>query len=364
MVVRNIQSSYMFVIGYVRASSLMSKNVLLYSINQKSYLYICFVLYFDQFFFLTQVTEFEEGGMAIGLSCSHLVCDPSSATLLIRAWADQVLWGNISIPPFLHPLPKRTLGFHKAQNQPNNHLINHYKTLLESPSSCTAQKSTTIALAFTDNMVQSCINLAHLNGPNNGPDPSPFVALAGLLWVCISKLKEGTNGLVDMSIGLDMRKVLGLDKGFFGNCTVHTQVKGNDIKIDDLQLATKVIEESIKKVNKEEIIDLVEWLENYNNFLPPSSLDKDNLVILNLDHLDPYSSVFIKGYEPIKIAYYNESHINKGKILVLPCHPSAGKSSRIVIVTLPNDEAVRLCEDKLLARFSPTILMGPIKSTD
>ncbi|XP_021856546.2 protein ECERIFERUM 26-like [Spinacia oleracea] len=312
--------------------------------------------------FYVMVTEFEEGGMAIGLSCSHLLTDPFSATLLIKAWADRVLWGNISIPPFFHPLPKRSVGFHKSHQQPNNHLINHYKSILESPipSSPTTQKSKTVALEFSDHMVQACIKLAHLNCPTNGTDPSPFAALVGILWVCISRVKgETTNGLVDMSMGLDMRKTLGLDKGYFGNCMIYTKVNGGGIGVDDPQLATKLTGEAIKNVNKEGIIDLVEWLDNCNNFPPPSSSDKGNLVFLNLENVDPYSTVFMDRYEPIRISYYNESSIaEKGKVLVLPSHPSEGKLSRIVMVTLPNNEAIKLCEDKLLSRFSPTIIMG------
>ncbi|XP_021767799.1 protein ECERIFERUM 26-like [Chenopodium quinoa] len=309
--------------------------------------------------FYIMVTEFEEGGMAIGLSCSHLLADPFSATLLVKAWADRVLRGNIFIPPFFHPLPKIKLGLQKAHNQPNEHLINHYKSLIEGPSPSKAHHSKTVALLFTDHMVQACMDLTDLNGLNNGSDPSPFAVLVGLLWVCISRVKGETNGLVDMSMGLDVRKVLELDQGYFGNCMIYTKVNGDDIGGDDQQLATQVIGEAIRKVNKEGIIDLIEWLDHYNNFSPISSLDKGSLVFLNLETVDPYSAVFVEGYEPFKISYYNESAIlNKGKVLVLPSHPSEGKLSRLAIVTLPHNEAIELCEDKLLASFSPKIIMG------
>uniref|UniRef100_A0A803N7U8 Uncharacterized protein n=2 Tax=Chenopodium quinoa TaxID=63459 RepID=A0A803N7U8_CHEQI len=297
--------------------------------------------------------------MAIGLSCSHLLADPFSATLLVKAWADRVLRGNIFIPPFFHPLPKIKLGLQKAHNQPNEHLINHYKSLIEGPSPSKAHHSKTVALLFTDHMVQACMDLTDLNGLNNGSDPSPFAVLVGLLWVCISRVKGETNGLVDMSMGLDVRKVLELDQGYFGNCMIYTKVNGDDIGGDDQQLATQVIGEAIRKVNKEGIIDLIEWLDHYNNFSPISSLDKGSLVFLNLETVDPYSAVFVEGYEPFKISYYNESAIlNKGKVLVLPSHPSEGKLSRLAIVTLPHNEAIELCEDKLLASFSPKIIMG------
>lgn len=306
-----------------------------------------------------QITFFEQGGMAIGLSCSHLLTDASSAAQFIKAWADKALYGNYSIPPFFHSLPNKTLGIKKAHQQPNNHLINHYKSLLESPSPFTTQNSKTVVLSFTDHTVRSCFDLVQLSGPTNGSDPSPFVALAAILWVSISRVKGETNGLVDISIGLDTRKALGLDQGFFGNCMIYTKVNGDEVGVDDLEQATKVIGEEIEKVNKENILDLIEWLDHYNNFSPPSSFDKDNLIFLNLENVDPYSAVFVYGYEPIKIAFYNESpFVEKGKILVLPSHPSQGKLSRIVMVTLPDNEVMKLCEDTFLTRFSPTILMG------
>ncbi|CAO2820695.1 unnamed protein product [Amaranthus hypochondriacus] len=309
------------------------------------------------------VTEFEEGGLAIGLSCSHLLSDPFSATNLIKAITDKLLMGSISIPPFFHPLPKNTLGYQKAHTYPKNHLINHYKTLLEGQSPFMTQKSETIAFQFTHPMVQACINLAHLNGPtNHRPDSSPFVALAALFWASISKVKGETNGLIDISLGLDVRSKLGLDRGYFGNCMIYTKCNGDYVQLGDIPHANKVIGDEIAKVNKEETIDLIEWLNNYKSLSPISSLDMGNLVISNLENVDPYSAVFMEGYEPIRIGYYNvSSGVVKGKVMVLPSHPSEGKLSRIVMVTLPHHEALKLCEDKLLARFSPSIIMGTNK---
>ncbi|KAL2894347.1 Shikimate O-hydroxycinnamoyltransferase [Bienertia sinuspersici] len=313
--------------------------------------------------FYIMITSFEEGGIAIGVSCSHLLADSSSAALLIKAWADKALYGNVSIPPFVHSLPTKTLGIQKAHHQPNNHLINHYRSLLESPSPCSIssmiQKSKTVIISFTDHVVHSCMNLAQLNGPSYGLDPSPFPTLAAVLWLSISKVKGEINGLVDMSISLDMRKVLGLDQGFFGNCMIYTKVNSDKIGVDDLQAAAKVIGDEIDKVNKERVQDLIEWLQHCNNFSPPTSFNKGNLIFYNLENVNLYSAVFLEEYDPIKIAIYHESDIvDNGKVLVLPSHPSEGKLSRTVMVTLPNSEALKLCQDEFLASFSPAILMG------
>ncbi|KAB1204565.1 V-type proton ATPase subunit c'' [Morella rubra] len=168
--------------------------------------------------------EFEEGGLAIGLSCFHLLADPTCAALFIKAWADTALGRKMLSPPFFHPLPPRRPGNKIPSHEPYTALIDHYNYPSENSAPFTDAKHTTITLAFSDHTVQACMRMAQLPpGPNN-PDLSPFEALAGLFWVCVSKVKGLGNGLVNMSICLDSRKVLGLDKGFFGNCTVYNKV--------------------------------------------------------------------------------------------------------------------------------------------
>ncbi|KAJ8445930.1 hypothetical protein Cgig2_009859 [Carnegiea gigantea] len=314
--------------------------------------------YFWATFYL-KVTEFEEGGLAVGLGSSHLLADPLSTALFIKAWADIAWCGNIHVPPFFQPLPQRILGHKNLDFLPNSYLMNYYKSILESPSPCSrgntwiSHNFVTIALTFTGHMVQACMDLTQSIGLTNGPKLTPFVALAGLLWACISRAQGLPNGLVDMSICLDVRKMLGLDKGFFGNCMVYTHVDGGEISVDDISRATRAIEEAISKVDEEGIEDLIEWLkQNEHHSSPPLLFGNhgDNLVFINLETMDLYSTMFMESYEPIRVSCYVESFANKGKVLMLPSHPSEGSLSRLVMMTLPNDEAKKLCEDAFLAR--------------
>ncbi|KAK3008714.1 hypothetical protein RJ639_015398 [Escallonia herrerae] len=55
--------------------------------------------------FYVQLTEFEEGGLAIGLSCTQLLANPPCMTMLIKAWADTTLGRKMISPPLFHPLP-------------------------------------------------------------------------------------------------------------------------------------------------------------------------------------------------------------------------------------------------------------------
>ncbi|KAL6215160.1 hypothetical protein ACLB2K_014591 [Fragaria x ananassa] len=163
---------------------------------------------------LMLLTEFEDGGLAIGLSCTHLLADPTSATMFLKAWADASFPGKLLQPPFFHPLPPRRSGNKKPDHKPYTSLINHYKDSIKKSMQLPANKShTTVAFAFSNSMVRACIAMAQPIGATNRSKPSPFEALAGLFWFCISKVKGIGNELINMSICMDVRTVLGLDKG-------------------------------------------------------------------------------------------------------------------------------------------------------
>ncbi|GMH12440.1 hypothetical protein Nepgr_014281 [Nepenthes gracilis] len=307
--------------------------------------------------FYVQLTIFEEGGLAVGLSCSHLLSDPISASTFIRAWAEIALNGNILLPPFFHPLPPRRLPINRAQEKPNTHFINGYKSIIEGLNPVQAHNVKTLTLLFTDQIAQSCMGLAQPN-TNMGPSPSPFQALAGLFWVCISRVRGERNGLMGLSICEDARKLIGLDKGFFGNCMVYNKVDGAGVEPNSISQAATAVGEAMVRMNYEGIMGLIEWLESSNGQSPPPSMDGDDLICINLEDSDLYSAPFDECLEPLHVSCYVEPVVGRGKVLVLPSPLGEGPMGRVVMVTLPEDEVVKLCEDDLIKRiFSPIILM-------
>ncbi|KAJ9183982.1 hypothetical protein P3X46_007773 [Hevea brasiliensis] len=314
--------------------------------------------YFWSTFYLT---EFEGGGLAIGLSCFHLLADPTCATMFIKAWADTTLVGKMISPPFFHPLPPRRPGNKNLNRQPYTHLINYYSSIIEKTNSVTSTGFATIALVFPDPMVRACIAMARTTSAPDHPSPSPFQVLSGLFWVCVSKVKGKGNGLIDMCICLDMRNVLGLDKGFFGNCMVYNNVQADYSGEDKLLSgATQAIEEVMAKMDIEGIMDLIEWLTSNDCKYPPL-MNGCDLICGSLEEVDPYLATFEDGYAPIRVSYHVEPSAGAGQVLVLPWRRGEGEMSRLIMVTLPEDEMVRLLEDDLILRFCPTILMGTNK---
>uniref|UniRef100_A0A6N2K0Z9 Uncharacterized protein n=1 Tax=Salix viminalis TaxID=40686 RepID=A0A6N2K0Z9_SALVM len=230
-------------------------------------------------------------------------------------------------------------------------LINCYKSIADKTNLVsTDTKHATIALAFSDPMVRAM-------AASDQSSPSPFEALAGLFWVCISKLKGAGDGLIDMSVCSDMRSVLNLDNGFFGNCMVYNRVNSKNLKGQRLPDVAKVIGEVMSEMDNDGIIDLIEWLE-HNDHQSPPTMNGCDLICASLEAVDPYLAVFEEDLIPFRVSCYVEPVVGVGHVLVLPSPPGEGPFSRVVMVTLPEEEAVRLCEDDLILSFSPTILMG------
>ncbi|PRQ26829.1 putative vinorine synthase [Rosa chinensis] len=120
------------------------------------------------------LTEFEDGGLAIGLSGTHLLADLTSATVFLKAWADTSFPGQMLQPPLFHPLPPRRPGNRTPDHRPYTSLINHYKYSIKKSMHPANKKHTTVAFAFSESMVRACIAMAQPIGATNRSNPSPF----------------------------------------------------------------------------------------------------------------------------------------------------------------------------------------------
>lgn len=60
---------------------------------------------------------------------------------------------------------------------------------------------------------------------------------------------------------------------------------------------------------------------------------------------------------PIHVSCYIEPVFRLGQVWILSAKPKDGELSRVVLVTLPRDEAIKMCEDNLILHISLTILM-------
>lgn len=302
------------------------------------------------------MTEFESGGLAIGLSCTHLLADPVCAMMFIRTWADLTLTRNMMTPPLFHSLPPRRFSNHKLSN---NQLLSHYIrscSLTAPPPNITEDRMVTITLLFPDPMVQS---------GENEPGLTAFEILSGLFCVCVSRAKGKRNELMDMSLCLDVRKLLRLDQSYFGNCMVYHKVHySKPVKaIDRLLLLSYVVQE-IQNVTKgldyHAVMDLVEWLGS-NNKNPISN--GSDLVCTNLENMgNPRPMMFEEDLMLSHLSCYVEGPVaGGGQVIVLPSPSGEGPMSRVVMISLPQREMVKVLEDELVQSFSPVVLMETTK---
>ncbi|KAE9445241.1 hypothetical protein C3L33_22863, partial [Rhododendron williamsianum] len=267
-------------------------------------------------------------------------------------------------------LPATTTA--KTWQQNTNHqtytaLIDRYETSIQSPTPDMAKQHATVTHSGLQTKWCNPVRIAMAKTVGAPDDSSltPFEALAGLFWVCVSKIKgEGNGTLTNMSINLAMRETLGFDKGFFGNCMVYHKVPAWECLGDEngLSEATFVIGEAMKKMENQRILDLIERLEGENFESTISTISGRNLICAKLDNVESNSTMFEDFCDPIQVSCYIEPVLGEGQVLILPSPSGEGGFSRVTMVTPPEDEVVKLCENALLLQFNPTILMGICKS--
>ncbi|CAN6442064.1 unnamed protein product [Victoria cruziana] len=311
-----------------------------------------------------QLTEFEGGGLAIGLSCTHLVADMASLTMLVKAWADTHASKESRQTPSFYPLAAKVCR--KTSSKLENEMIECYKSMSKPRDAETSSPRTSevkyerITFIFTEEQIDKCIKAAGL-GSVNGPAASiAFEVLAALFWISCTKAKKKPK-LVDLLLCIDMKKTMDFESGFFGNSMVFNKLYGSDelLRDDELASASRSIHDAVGKMGKDEMVDLLEYMESntdeYGRHLKTVLHYGPDLVCINLENLAPYSSVFPKGSEPVHVSFHILPMVgSEGQIMVLPS--PLGGLSRMVVVSLPFDQIAEIREDAAILSLSPTIL--------
>ncbi|KAF3781310.1 ECERIFERUM 1 protein [Nymphaea thermarum] len=315
-----------------------------------------------------QLTEFEGGGLAIGLSCTHLVADMASLTMLVKAWADTHALKERPQPPSFYPLPAKVCK--KTFSKLENGMIECYKSMskprdTETPYPETCEpKYETLAFLFTEEQINKCMEAAQLGSASvNEPAASTaFEVLAALFWISCTKAKKKPK-LVDLLLCIDMKKTMGFRSDFFGNSMVFNKVYGSDemLRDNELRSTSRAIHGAVRKMGEVEMLDLLQYMESnrdeYGRFPKTVLQYGPDLVCINLENLEPYSAIFQKGTEPLHVSFHLLPMVgSEGQIMILPS-PQGGLS-RMVMVSLPLDQIKRLREDAAILGFNPTILGG------
>ncbi|KAM0008532.1 putative transferase [Helianthus debilis subsp. tardiflorus] len=322
--------------------------------------------------FQIQISEFEGGGLAIGISFPHLLADPTSAVLFHKSWTD----AERGDPTGHHP-PILTLP--PLHNRPPPTTTENTSTTIKylqknsklSPISST--KMATFSFKFSNTMIKQGLSKI----TDKCANATPFDYLTALFWLQIIKLKTlmADSDTHSISLCVDARKLLDvpIPMKFFGNALTFSQlsVQNEVLKGDNgLAEAVRLLHDHVNGIKKDDVVSMIDWLES-----SPEAIDGvhpkgvqmygQELTCVSLEHLmDPkgefeslvYESKFGNNEKPVHVSYHVGKAEGAGLILVAPS-PEGGLS-RTVTVTMPAEEVVKLCEDPVIMGMEPTMIVS------
>ncbi|KAJ8649349.1 hypothetical protein MRB53_002372 [Persea americana] len=307
--------------------------------------------------FYVQMNEFEGGGLAIGLSCTHMQADPTCATLLVKAWSDMHRQSSIVHPPFFHPP-----GLQGRINPNTDTKSSKYYAAKSKAKPPSHAKMSTATLKFSDAAVKKCLSDVHMKCS----DATPFDVLSALFWSRVVAAKASMNmegeAQTALSICIDFRKLMhaALPHGYYGNALHFSSVSSTAAEMEEggLGFVAEIIHHHLSGLDEEEYWSAIDWVESQKDmegkFAPPFRVYGPELTCANMEHLPAYDVMFDKDVKPVHVAYHVGNVEGEGLILVLPS-PVEGLG-RTVSVTLPVEQLEKVLSDKAILRLEPTVL--------
>ncbi|KAF7143601.1 hypothetical protein RHSIM_Rhsim05G0161300 [Rhododendron simsii] len=300
--------------------------------------------------FCIQISDFEGGGLTIGLSCSHMHADQTSATLLVKSGAELQRGEPISQPPVFHQFP--------------------------TPDSKPSPKTNTIL--FPDAKMKQCLCEIHMECP----DATPFDALLALFWTQVVRLNPPVeqNHSHYLTICRDSRKLIHppLPIGYFGNALHFSRLSLDTEALQSwgLERVVGIVHNHVASVEEEDLCSVVDCFERekgeeLERYEQPFVMYGPELTCVSLEHMiipsGPkgstttceslmYEAMFREDEKPVHVSYHVGNVEGEGLITVMPS-PEGGLG-RTVTVTLPVDQIAKLCADEAVLDLDPTMLMN------
>ncbi|KAL5566256.1 hypothetical protein UlMin_029420 [Ulmus minor] len=314
--------------------------------------------------FRIQINEFEGGGIAIGLSCTHMHADPTCATLLFKSWAETHRAQPITNPPVYSGSALR------ARPIPNlkTNAATYYA------AKCKANTPSTVKMASATFKFSHAIIKQHLKAiSQNAPDVTPFDLLAALFWTRVACLKGTKNDQKQsLSICMDFRNLLRknpLPLGYYGNALHFSLLSLDEEEMSrgGLEHVADVVHGHVSSIEEEEVQSALDWLQSRKGeggkFDQPFRMYGPELTCVSMEHLIGasdrplmYMSAFDKDAEPVHVSCRVGNVEGEGLITVMPS-PERGLA-RAVMVTLPEKELAELCADQAILSLQPTMLLS------
>ncbi|RDY08043.1 Protein ECERIFERUM 2, partial [Mucuna pruriens] len=289
--------------------------------------------------FRIQINSFEGGGVAIGVSCSHMVADLTFVASFVKSWTEVHRHLPISHPPLLVPLPSH----HAATSS----------TKAGSPRNMTMAMAT---FKFSSSSMKEGISKVHATCPN----ATPFDFLAALFWTRIARLKPPkTNDQThSLTFCTDFRSVLkaSLPVGYFGNALHFSKLwqRVEDVESGQLGGIVSAVHRHLGGISEEEILSSMEGNCVYGPEL--TCVCMEHLVVEEDNESLLYAAMFGNDEKPVHVSCRVGNVEAEGMIMVMPSWE--GGFARTVTVMLPEEEVAELTKDEVIMELQPAMVLA------
>ncbi|XP_030520765.1 hydroxycinnamoyltransferase 1-like [Rhodamnia argentea] len=318
--------------------------------------------------FRIQISEFEGGGVAMGLSCTHLHADLTTAARLFQSWSQVHRRVPVRHPPRFPDSPPAPL---RSPTHPDSLLPD--SPSVSPPSFTSSAQMSSSTFKFSDQTMAGLVSeVSELC-----PDATPFDVVAALFWTRIIELKQPRNsrGRWIAKIAVDTRGVLRekLPLGFFGNAMQFSPVEAlsEDGNGCELWQTVKLVHDCVLGIQEGENRSASEQFESRKEdggarFVSSAKAYGPQLTIVSMEHMagdasvgggrwsEMYEAMFVDGERPIHVSVGVGNAKGEGLIMVVP-EEGLGRS---VTVVLPEEEAARLHEDQEVLKLEPTVILS------
>ncbi|KAL2478085.1 HXXXD-type acyl-transferase family protein [Forsythia ovata] len=311
--------------------------------------------------FRIQINNFQCGGLAIGLSCTHMHADLTSATLLFKSWTEF----HRGLPLTHHPIFNfsATNGRSSRNDKAKSTELYAAKSAVET----NPVKMGTATLRFSDSAIKKCLSQVHSEYTN----VTPFDLLVALFWSRIARLKKPTDGdKHSLSFCVDLRKHTNklVPFGYFGNALSFSSLSLDAKELLESDGVGNVSEHVHRHMAslENEFWSALDWFDTRKEegakLAPPFRMYGPELTCINMEHMIDlegrslmFDAMFKKGGKPVHVSYHLGNVEGEGLILVMPS-PEEG-FGRIVRVMLPEEQIGKLLEDEVILDLEPTVLL-------
>ncbi|XP_050383703.1 protein ECERIFERUM 26-like [Argentina anserina] len=320
--------------------------------------------------FKIQINEFEGGGVAIGVSCSHMQADPTCATLFIKSWAETHRREAVVHPPCFEEsdsLLTRGLNTHSKNTKSSRAYYEAKSMAAQTP--LVLKKMGTATFKFSDKAMKQSLLEIH----QSCPVATPFDLLAALFWARIARLKHSeSESKHSLSICVDFRKKLQLSYGHYGNALHFSLLSLPDVGVkEDLGDVAGAVHSHVSNQGEGEFWSAIDWFQSRKKeggeSGAPFRMYGPELTCMSMEHMIEFpgstgntplmhTAVFDKEIRPVHVSYHVGNVEGEGLIMVMPS-PEKGLA-RMVTVTLPEEELEQLCEDEAILNLNPTTILS------